>query len=279
MLVIVVTAAMQLLVASEPQRAGMLRDGQAALVYLSNWQFIADARDYFTADGTDTSPFLHYWSLSIEEQFYVVLPLLLLLLLRLRRHAVVVLLLLAARGRRLRGAPGLVRAAATRRTPTTPPRPGSTSSPPACCWRWSPGSYDPGARSACRPPSSASSGIVVVGSGAVDVTPSTRGLLATAVSVAAIAGLYAAPSGPAARLLALPLPRYLGQISYGTYLWHWPLILVTRDVFDVRPLVIVGHRRHRWRPDWRRSPTRCSSGRSGGRRCSTPSAGRSSAPD
>ena len=79
----------------------------------------------------------------------------------------------------------------------------------------------------------------MVGSGAVDVTPSTRGLLATAVSVAAIAGLYAAPSGPAARLLALPLPRYLGQISYGTYLWHWPVILVTRDVFDVRPIVIA----------------------------------------
>ena len=95
-LVIVVTAAIQLLVASEPQRAGMLRDGQAALVYLSNWQFIADARDYFTADGTDTSPYLHFWSLSIEEQFYVVLPLLLLVLLRLRRHVVVVLLLLTA---------------------------------------------------------------------------------------------------------------------------------------------------------------------------------------
>ena len=82
-------------------------------------------------------------------------------------------------------------------------------------------------------------GIVVVASGAVDATPSTRGLLATAVSVAAIAGLYAAPSGPAARLLALPLPRYLGQISYGTYLWHWPLILVARDLFDVRPIVIA----------------------------------------
>ena len=94
--VIVATAALQLLVASAPQRAGMLRDGQAALVYLSNWQFIADSRDYFAADEASASPFLHYWSLSIEEQFYVVLPLALLLLLRLRRHAVVVLLVLAA---------------------------------------------------------------------------------------------------------------------------------------------------------------------------------------
>jgi peptidoglycan/LPS O-acetylase OafA/YrhL len=94
--VIVVTAAAQLLVASEPQRVGMVRDGQSALVYLSNWQFIADARDYFAADSVNASPFLHFWSLSIEEQFYVALPLVLLLLVRLHRHAVAVLLVLVA---------------------------------------------------------------------------------------------------------------------------------------------------------------------------------------
>ena len=108
-LVIVVTAAVQLLVASAPQRSGMVRDAQSALVYLSNWHFIADSRDYFAADAVDASPFLHFWSLSIEEQFYVVLPLALLLLLRLRA---------ARRGRRARadrrrrrlgGPPGLVR--------------------------------------------------------------------------------------------------------------------------------------------------------------------------
>ena len=81
--------------------------------------------------------------------------------------------------------------------------------------------------------------MVVVGSALVDVTPSTRGLLATAASVAVIAGLYAAPSGPAARLLALPVPRFLGQISYGTYLWHWPVILVVGQLFDVGALVLV----------------------------------------
>ena len=108
-LVIVVTAALQLLVASAPQRSGMVRDAQSALVYLSNWHFIADSRDYFAGDAVGASPFLHFWSLSIEEQFYVVLPLALLLLLRLRRHAAVVLLVLTAVVVGLGGSPGLVR--------------------------------------------------------------------------------------------------------------------------------------------------------------------------
>jgi len=55
-------------------------------------------------------------------------------------------------------------------------------------------------------------------------------------SLAAIGGLYAVPQTPVARVLALPVPRYLGQISYGTYLWHWPVILVVQQVFDTRPL-------------------------------------------
>ena len=35
------------------------------------------------------------------------------------------------------------------------------------------------------------------------------------------------------------MPRYLGQVSYGTYLWHWPIILVVRQLFEVEPLVLV----------------------------------------
>ena len=82
-------------------------------------------------------------------------------------------------------------------------------------------------------------GTVAVASSLIEVSPATRGLLATATSLAAIAGLYAAPTGPAARVLALSVPRYLGQISYGTYLWHWPVILVTRQLFEVRDLVVL----------------------------------------
>ena len=128
---------------SSPARrsaAAMVRDAQSALVYLSNWHFIADSPRLLRGRrGAGASPFLHFWSLSIEEQFYVVLPLALLLLLRLRRHAVVVAARADRRRRRLGGPPGLVRRLPTRRTPTTPPRRGSTSWPPGCCSRWSPG--------------------------------------------------------------------------------------------------------------------------------------------
>ena len=123
---------------STPQRDSMVRDGQAALVYLSNWQFIADSRDYFAADTAGASPFLHFWSLSIEEQFYVVLPLLLLLLLRLRRHQTVVsaasspLPLVVARS----APPGVAGSRRLRRTPTTRTEdPHLPAGGPACCSR------------------------------------------------------------------------------------------------------------------------------------------------
>jgi peptidoglycan/LPS O-acetylase OafA/YrhL len=237
-LVIVVTAAVQLLVASAPQRHGMVRDGQAALVYLSNWQFIADARDYFAAETSGSSPFLHFWSLSIEEQFYVVLPLVLLALLRLRRHATVVLFLLTAV---VAGSVAL-QVVHARTDPTyayyaTETRvyqlaAGVLLALLTRLFEWPRLVGIPLAVIGVA-------GSGVTGSGLLDLTPSARGIVAAGCSVAAIAGLYAAPEGPAARLLALPLPRYLGQISYGTYLWHWPVILVARQVFDTSPVVVA----------------------------------------
>lgn len=51
----------------------------ASTVYLQNWQLASDAVDYLASDNRP-SPFQHFWSLSVEEQFYIALPVLLVLL-------------------------------------------------------------------------------------------------------------------------------------------------------------------------------------------------------
>lgn len=59
------------------------QDVVAALFFFSNWWFIFQDLSYFEAMGAP-SPVNHFWSLAIEEQFYLVLPPLLLLLFRTR---------------------------------------------------------------------------------------------------------------------------------------------------------------------------------------------------
>ncbi len=54
------------------QRAQLRGDGLASLLYVANWRFILTEQSYFA--GTP-SPLRHLWSLSVEEQWYVVFPL------------------------------------------------------------------------------------------------------------------------------------------------------------------------------------------------------------
>jgi peptidoglycan/LPS O-acetylase OafA/YrhL len=246
-LVIVATSAVQLLTASQPQRLDMIANARAALLYFANWQFIADARDYFAGD-VDASPFLHFWSLSIEEQFYIVYPLLLLLVVKLARRPLRAMAVLmgatvvvsvglqvwvarddvnyayySTQTRLYQLAAGALLAAYTlrrsgrrtdRRTPRRTPATGAAALLGVAA-------------------------LLVLGSGLLDLSASTRGLAAAVAAVVAIGAVFSGPRSLTSRALALPVPRYLGQISYGTYLWHWPLILLLRDLIDVRPLVLT----------------------------------------
>lgn len=58
----------------------VLWDGLWASVFGANWRYAATGTDYMQADGP-VSPLQHYWSLSVEEQFYLVWPVLLVLVL------------------------------------------------------------------------------------------------------------------------------------------------------------------------------------------------------
>ena len=61
-------------------------DGAAAAVYLGNIRYALQATDYLQAE-LDPSPLLHFWSLGVEEQFYLFWPALLLLATRRRAPA------------------------------------------------------------------------------------------------------------------------------------------------------------------------------------------------
>lgn len=242
-LAITATCVLAVLVTPEASRLSMVSDARAALLYFANWQFIADANDYF-GDGISASPFLHYWSLSIEEQYYIVYPLLIfLVLIKARQSERRVGLLLAVltavsvalqvhaaandvnfayyatQTRIYQPLAGCVLAIALRELG----RRGTTESGGAGGLLGTLGVV----------------GVVVLASGWLDLSESVRGLLCTVAALAAVGGLCLAPTTPVSRALSWSVPRYLGQISYGTYLWHWPVILVIAQLFDVRPIVLA----------------------------------------
>jgi len=65
--------------------ANLRLDSLSTLFYVSNWHFIFGSSNYF-AMTAQTSPLAHMWSLSIEEQFYIVWPPVVLVLLHLGRR-------------------------------------------------------------------------------------------------------------------------------------------------------------------------------------------------
>ena len=67
--------------ASLTVRLNLRIDTLSTLAYVANWHFINTA-SYFASDGT-VSPLLHMWSLAVEEQFYIIWPLVILLISKL----------------------------------------------------------------------------------------------------------------------------------------------------------------------------------------------------
>ncbi|WP_231968928.1 acyltransferase, partial [Mycobacterium sp. E735] len=55
------------------QARAVFGDGIASALYVGNYWFLKNGTDYFASD-MPPSPFQHYWSLGVEEQFYLVWP-------------------------------------------------------------------------------------------------------------------------------------------------------------------------------------------------------------
>ena len=198
---------------------GVAPSALAAIGFIANvWLFTQTG--YFQASA-ETTPLLHTWSLGVEEQFYIGVPILLILIARF------------APGWRVQTLLGLTAVsfawAVFKQADTDgfafymlPPRAwellaGSLLAMgvvPAVRQRWL-------AEIVCA----LALATIVLATTFYDHGTVFPGVTALAPVVAAAALIHCAPGTLSGRLLSLKGPVWIGLISYSLYLWHWPLIV------------------------------------------------------
>ena len=245
LLVLAVTLVASRLVAPETQWLNTAKQAAFAALYVVNWSLASDSVDYLAAENA-ASPVQHFWSLSVEEQFYFVWPIVIGLLfvwgLRRGRPGPVVIL-----GLSLIATVSLVYSiAATAIAPAS-----AYFVTPTRAWEFALGGILAAALGGLRPgggrdqiavPWSPGARVVlaVAGLAAIALTavtfdgttpfPSWRALLPTVGTVAVIAAMPTAALGPVGAALALRPVQWIGGVSYAVYLWHWPIIVLLQNV-------------------------------------------------
>ena len=223
-------------------------DGIASALYVSNYRFALQGIDYFS-DPMSSSPFQHYWSLGVEEQFYLVWPPLIIatawLVRRVRRRTsadatssagpyLVVLALVAV----------VSFAASLMLTRALPPM--AFFSLPTRAWELAVGGVVALTVAQWRRLSAlpaavagwAGLGVILLGCtrlGATTPYPGTAALVPVLGTALVIGAGCAAPARGVGRVLALPPMRAVGRVSYSWYLWHWPVQLALVS------LILPGH--------------------------------------
>jgi peptidoglycan/LPS O-acetylase OafA/YrhL len=226
LVVIAVTVALSAVILSPLRFPGVAADGAAAAVYVSNYRFALIATDYFAAD-VQPSPLLHFWSLGVEEQFYLVWPVLMLGSVRLLGE------------RRLWIVVGLVAAGsfALSLVLTDVNAPWAFYSLPTRAWQLALGGLValgvlalPRHWPAWLSAALTWLGLALIGGAVILINGATPfpGFAALLPAVGAALFIIGGDRQGAlpTRLLATAIPRWFGRISYSLYLWHWPILIL-----------------------------------------------------